>query len=105
MSPISVGLPTVYITPSDTLLGAVFFLNFVLFATYDTLPLVNSPLLQRMTQVLMVIMVSHLFLNLKVHAMREHSSLSTEFVVSTDERIFLDPISLDTTLDIHVAHE
>lgn len=58
-----------------------------------------------MTQVLMVIMVSHLFLNLKVHAMREHSSFYNDFVVSNNERIFLDPITLDTTLDIHVAHE
>ena len=53
----------------------------------------------------MVIMVSHLFLNLKMHAMRGHSSFSTEVVVSTNERIFLDPITLDTTLDIHVSHE
>ncbi len=58
-----------------------------------------------MTQVLMVIMVSHLFLNLKMHAMREHSSESDEFVVSTNERIFLDPITLDTTLDVHATHE
>lgn len=105
MSPISVSQPYVYIALFDTLLGAVFLLNLILFATYDTLPVVNSPLLQRMTQVLMVIMVSHLFLNLKVHAMREHSSFYNDFVVSNNERIFLDPITLDTTLDIHVAHE
>jgi len=93
------------VTPSDTQIGAVFLLNFILFATYDTLPLVNSPLLQRMTQVLTVIMVSHLFLNLKMYAMREYSSFSDDSVVGTDERIYLEPITIDTTLDIHLAHE
>jgi len=83
---------------------AVLFLNFVLFATYDTLPLVNSPLLQRMTQVLTVIMVSHLFLNLKMHAMRENLSQQSE-VVSSGGRMYLDLIGLDNTLVIDIAHE
>ena len=94
----------VCITPSEFIPGAVLFLNFVLFATYDTLPLVNSPLLQRMTQVLTVIMVSHMFLNLKVHVMREDVSLHNE-VVSSSGRMYPDPISLDNTLYIHTMRE
>jgi hypothetical protein len=63
-----------------------------------------------MTQVLTVIMVSHLFLNLKIYAMRQHSSFSDETFsiesdVGTSERIYLGPITVDTTLDIPIAHE
>jgi hypothetical protein len=66
--------------------------------------MVNSPLLQRTTQVLTVIMVSHLFLNLKMHTMREDLSRCSEVVSSSGGRMHMGPISLDTTLDTHVAH-
>ena len=48
-------------------------------------------------------MVSHLFLNLKMHTMREDSSLCNEIVVGSGGRIYLDPIRFNTTLDIYIA--
>jgi len=102
VSHISVGWIIIHTTLSDTLLGAVLFLNFILFATYDTLPLVNSPLLQRMTQVLTVVMVSHLFLNLKLHAMRDNSSLYNEVVISSGGRVHVEQISLNS-MDVSIA--